>query len=385
MNKQPDVSLNSPYKHFKKTPRDILLVICVLSIFITFMLLILRRTGYIGPFIITVPVSLALFVRGHKNLSVTGFSLWMISFVTAPMFYPGFFSSWNGFELSVLVIPLIRFIMFGMGTTLSVNDFKRVFTIPQAVLIGIVLQFTVMPFVGKGVAMLFTSNSEVAAGIVLTGSSPGGVASNVITFLANGNLALSVTMTACSTLLAPFMTPAMTKWLAGAYIEVDFWKMMISIFKMVIIPVGAGLIFNIFLDKMSRIHHNLKKVSTFILRILPGLSMFAIAFACAIMTANARDQLLIGTIVFSVIVSVIVHNFIGLLLGYWGARLFKLGERDCRTISIEVGLQNSGMAAGLALDVLKSELAAAPGVIYSSWHNITGALLASWWRNRPAE
>ncbi len=385
MNKQPDASLSSPLKHFKKTPRDILLVICVLSILIAVLLLILRRTAYVGPFVIAVPVSLALFVRGYKKLSVTGFSLWMISFVTAPMFYPDFFSSWNGFELSVLVIPLIRFIMFGMGTTLSVNDFKRVFTIPQAVLIGIVLQFTVMPFVGKGVAMMFTSNSEVAAGIVLTGSSPGGVASNVITFLANGNLALSVTMTACSTLLAPLLTPTMTKWLAGAYIEVDFWKMMLSIFKMVIIPVGAGLIFNIFLTKMSRIHHNLKKVSTFIMRILPGLSMFAIAFACAIMTANARDQLLIGTIVFSVIVSVIIHNFIGLLLGYWGARLFKLGERDCRTISIEVGLQNSGMAAGLALDVLKSELAAAPGVIYSSWHNITGALLASWWRNRPTE
>ncbi len=385
MNKQPDASLSSPLKHFKKTPRDILLVICVLSILITVLLLILRRTAYVGPFVIAVSVSLALFVRGHKKLSVTGFSLWMISFVTAPMFYPDFFSSWNGFKLSVLVIPLISFIMFGMGTTLSVNDFKRVFTIPQAVLIGILLQFTVMPFVGKGVAMMFTSNSEVAAGIVLTGSSPGGVASNVITFLANGNLALSVTMTVCSTLLAPFLTPAMTKWLAGAYIEVDFWKMMLSIFKMVIIPVGAGLIFKILLEEMSRIHHNLKKVSTFIMRILPGLSMFAIAFACAIMTANARDQLLIGTIFFSVIISVIVHNFIGLLLGYWGARLFKLSERDCRTISIEVGLQNSGMAAGLALSVLKSELAAAPGVIYSSWHNITGALLASWWRNRPAE
>lgn len=383
MNRHQDSSGTGLRAHVMKNPGDVFLTLGALSFLISALLLVLRQFSYVGPFVIAIPVSLALYVRGHKLLSVTGFTLWMIAFVTAPMFYPDFFSSWNGFELSVLVIPLIRFIMFGMGTTLSFGDFKRVFTIPQAVLIGIILQFTIMPFVGKGIAMVFTSNAEIAAGIVLTGSSPGGVASNVITFLANGNLALSVTMTACSTLLAPFLTPAMTKWLAGAYIEVDFWAMMISIFKMVIIPVGAGLLFNKFLEKMSSVHDYFRVLSVFIMKMLPGLAMFAIAFACAIMTANARDQLLIGTIAFSILISVIIHNFIGLLLGYWGARLFRLGERECRTISIEVGLQNSGMAAGLALDVLKSELAAAPGVIYSSWHNMTGAVLASWWKNRP--
>ncbi len=181
------------------------------------------------------------------------------------------------------------------------------------------------------------------------------------------------------------MTPTMTKWLAGAYIEVDFWKMMFSIIKMVIIPVSAGLLFNRILNTMGKIHHNLEKISVFIMKCLPGFAMFAIAFACVIMTANARDQLLIGRIVFSILISVIVHNFIGLLLGYWGAKLFRLGERECRTISIEVGLQNSGMAAGLAISVLKSELAAVPGVVYSSWHNMTGALLASWWSRKPVK
>ncbi len=272
--------------------------------------------------------------------------------------------------------------MFGMGTTLSPKDFKRVFTMPQAVLIGIILQFTIMPFVGKGIAMMFTRNAEVAAGIVLTGSSPGGVASNVITYLAHGNVALSVTMTACSTLCAPFLTPALTKLLAGAYIEVNFWEMMISILKMVIIPIGAGLLFNMLLEKLSAVNRHFKAISRIIMKSLPGFSMFAICFACAILTANAREQLLMGTIVISIISSVIVHNFLGLVLGYWGARLIGLGENECRTISIEVGLQNSGMAAGLALSVFKSELAAAPGVIYSSWHNMTGALLASWWSSK---
>jgi len=366
-----------------KNNYNIFLFTSCLAFFITVILLVIGNTSHLGIFVVSIPVSLALYVRKHAVLSVTAFTLWMIAFVTAPMFYPAVFRSWKGFELGVLVIPLIRFIMFCMGTTLSLKDFKRVLTMPHAVLIGIILQFTVMPFVGKGIAMVFTNSSEIAAGIVLTGSSPGGVASNVITFLARGNVALSVTMTACSTLLAPFLTPAMTKWLAGAYIEVDFWKMMISILKMVIIPISGGLLFNKILGKLSAANPKLKMISQIIMKRLPGLSMFAIAFACAIMTANAREQLLVGTIIFSIMISVILHNFTGLVFGYWGARMCGLGETECRTISIEVGLQNSGMAAGIALDVFKSKLAATPGVIYSSWHNMTGALLASWWSSRP--
>jgi BASS family bile acid:Na+ symporter len=161
--------------------------------------------------------------------------------------------------------------------------------------------------------------------------------------------------------------------------------MMVSIVKMVIIPISSGLLVHSFLEHMGKVNPVYSSIYTVIMAILPKLSMFVIAFACAIMAANARDQMLVGTIVFSVLISVVVHNILGLLLGYWGARLFHLGERECRTISIEVGLQNSGMAAGLAMSVFKSELAAIPGVIYSSWHNITGALLASWWRNKPVD
>lgn len=347
--------------------------------------LALRQYSFTGPALILLLATLALYVKSSPMLAVASFSLWMGASVTAPMFYPEFFQSWNGFKLSVLVIPLIRFIMFGMGTTLSPSDFKRVISMPQAVLIGIMLQFTIMPFVGKGIASLFVSNHEVAAGIVLTGSSPGGVASNVIAYLAGGNVALSVTMTACSTLIAPFITPTMMKWLAGAYIPIDFWSMMISILKMVVIPVGGGIIFNQVLLRLGKVHKSMLAVSAFIMRTLPGMAMFAICFACAILTAGARDQLMIGSIVISIVLSVIAHNAIGLTLGYWGARMFRLGERECRTISIEVGLQNSGMAAGLALSVLKSQLAAVPGVVYSSWHNITGAILASWWSRKRTE
>lgn len=366
-----------------KNPHDIFFIAACVSALAAIVLYAAGFKAFMPPFVIGVPVFLALFVRGRKVLSATAFTLWMIAFVTAPMFYPAFFSSWNGFKLSILVIPLIRFIMFCMGTTLTLGDFKRVLAMPHAVMIGVFLQFAIMPFVGRGVAAVFTSNPDIGAGIVLTGASPGGVASNVIAFLANGNVALSVTMTACSTLLAPFMTPLMTKFLAGAYIHVDFWKMMISILKMVIIPVGGGILFSAFLQRVSAAHAGAKTVSRIIIRILPGLSMFSIAFACSIMTANARDQLLMGGVVFSILGAVIFHNLIGLALGYWGARIFRLKERECRTIAIEVGLQNSGMAAGLALDVFKSELAAAPGVIYSSWHNMTGAILASWWSNHP--
>ena len=360
----------------------IFLSICIISLLITIFYLVTSSGERVAPFVVTFFISLALYASYHRILSTMAFSFWMVAFVAAPMFYPSPFLEWGRVDLRQFVIPLIMSIMFCMGTTLSIDDFKRVFKMPHAVLIGVFLQFLVMPFVGKGVAMVFTSNNEVAAGIVITGSSPGGVASNVITFLANGNVALSVTMTAFSTLFAPIMTPTMTKWLAGSYIPVDFWKMLFTIIKMVIIPIGSGLFVHSFLEKMGKVHHIYARLYEIIMIALPKFSMFVIAFACAIMTANARDKLLVGTIVISVVISVIVHNFLGLVLGYFGARAAGLGERECRTIAIEVGLQNSGMAAALALEVLKSELASIPGVVYSSWHNITGAILASYWRRK---
>lgn len=357
----------------------------ILAVVITIILVLTGHAASTGPSVIAIFLFLALYSRTHPVLSSVTFSLWMSTFIAAPMFYPSVFIRWGDIELKSYLMHMIMSVMFCMGTTLSLNDFKRVFFMPHAVLIGVVLQFTIMPFVGKGVAMVFTSSNEVAAGIVLTGSSPGGVASNVIAFLAGGNVALSVTMTAFSTLFSPVMTPTMTKWLAGVYVPVDFWALVLSILRMIVIPVGGGLISHEILERLGRVHPVYRKINDGIMVFLPKYSMFAIVMACAVMTANARGQLLTGSIVITVLLAVIFHNMIGLSLGYWGARMTGLGERECRTIAIEVGLQNSGMAAVLALNVLKSTLASIPGVIYSSWHNITGAILAGWWAHHPPE
>jgi bile acid:Na+ symporter, BASS family len=342
-------------------------------------LLLSGHTSLVGPFVILLLVFLALFVRVSEFWSVTAFTLWVTAFVATAMFYPRVFTQVNGVETKPYIMNIVQFIMFGMGTTLSIKDFKRVFLIPQAIVVGIVLQYTVMPFVGKGIAMLFAPNPEVAAGIVLNGSCPGGVASNVINFLARSNVALSITLTAVSTLFAPIMTPTMTKWLAGAYIEINFMDMMWSILQMIIFPVAGGLLFNAILHRLAVVHHNLSKISEAIFKSLPFFSMLAICTANGILTAYSRNSLLIGAIVFSILISIILHNFTGYMLGYWGARLCRCSEIDSRTIAVEVGLQNSAMASGLAIKVLHSELASLPGVVFASWQNMSGAIIASWW------
>ena len=186
----------------------------------------------IGPPIVLFFCFLAVAVGRSQSFRPFAFTLWVAVFVSLAMFYPGIFGTWSGYKLSALIVPLIQIIMFGMGTQLTLGDFVRVFTMPKAVLIGIVLQFSIMPLVGKTLAVFFAPNNDVAAGMVLIGSCPGGVASNVMVFLAKGNVALSVTMTSVSTLLAPIMTPTMTKFLAGTYTNIDFMAMMITIMSM---------------------------------------------------------------------------------------------------------------------------------------------------------
>ena len=346
-------------------------------------MLALDLTSWIAPLLITAFTLLALFIGGSCRYSAFAFTVWVAAFVTASMFYPLAFRTWFDFELRVLIVPLIQIIMFGMGTQLTVGDFKRVATMPKAVIIGIVLQFSVMPFVGKLLAMVFTRDPEAAAGMVLIGSCPGGVASNVMTYLANGNVALSVTMTACSTLVAPVMTPAMTSLLAGTYVEVKFVAMMIAIIKMIIVPIVAGLVVNIILTRLGEAHASMAALSKFIMKGLPYVSMFSICYIIAIITSLSRDALLMGGFVVAIMAGVILHNFTGYILGYWGARFMKLNEVDSRTVAIEVGLQNGGMASGLAIEVLKSDLAAIPPAVFGPWMNMSGAMLASYWSSKP--
>lgn len=331
-------------------------------------------SSLVGPVVIALLVAAAVLVRRSNVLSGYSFTFFVFTFVAASMFYPWAFSSWGGYPLSRLITPLIQIIMFGMGVGLSVDDFVRAVRMPRAVIAGFVLQFTVMPLAGWGIAHLFGFEGAVAAGVILIGSAPGGVASNVITYLARGNVALSVTMTACSTMAAPIMTPLSMKLLAGQYVPISFTDMMVSIFQMIILPVVAGLIAN------KLLHGRAKWLDD----LMPVVSMAGICFIIAIITASSRDKLL--EVGLALIAAAMLHNTTGYLLGYWGARSAGLSETDSRTVAIEVGLQNGGMASGLAINVLHSSDAALAPAIFGPWMNISGSALASWWRRRvPAE
>lgn len=331
-------------------------------------------------------VCLALLASSSRSFSGTAFSLWMAASVAAPLFYPELFRTWHGFDLKRTINPLIMLIMFGMGTTLSVGDFKRVLLMPRAVIIGMCLKYIMMPLTGKLVAVTIArGSSDLAAGVVLLGNVPSGVTSNVITYLAGLNVPLSVTMTALITIISPLVTPGLT-WLLGAvYLEVDAAAMMMSMLTIVVVPVAFGLVVNklIIAAGRARGHGALAVASTAIQRNLPRFVMLALCAALAVLTAAARDHLLYGAMLAVILSSVIVQTGLGLVLGYWGSRLLRLDETSCRTIAIEVGMQNSGVAAGLALEVLKKPLAAVPGVTCSIWQNIAGVLLASWWRKHP--
>jgi BASS family bile acid:Na+ symporter len=358
------------------------------------------------------------------------------------MVYPAAFMTWLGVDLKILIVPLIQIIMFGMGTTLSVADFGRVFKMPWPVLVGFVLQFSVMPVTGLVLAKVFGFQAEVAAGVVLIGSCPGGVASNLMTYLAGGNVALSVTMTSCSTLVSPLMTPFLMDKLAGQFIEINFLSMMFGIINMIIVPIVAGLIANRILYSRHKVFARgsilaligvvtivlaavigflapsavftygdaalskdgfvvgllligvvalaklvisvlLKGPENWMDKALPIVSMAGICYIIAIITARSRDDLMaVGAYL---IAAAIIHNFIGYILGYWFARAARLDESSCRTVAFEVGMQNGGMASGLAMNVLKSAPAALAPAIFGPWMNVSGSVLSTWWHRKPVK
>lgn len=319
-------------------------------------------------------VFLALGFRSIKALRGFSYTVCILGAVCMAMYYPQYFSKVGDFKLSKLTIPLLQIIMFGMGTELSLKDFGEVMKAPRQVIAGLICHFTIMPFLGLGIAMVFNFPGEIAAGIILIGCSPSGLASNVMSYLAKANLALSVCITALSTLLAPFLTPLLMKLLGGPYIQLDFWAMVWDISKIVLIPIAAGLIFNHFLHgKFSWLD-----------KALPFASMGGIMFIIIIFIAAGRDNLLqVGLLL---LLAVFIHNVGGFLIGYWVARLLRFPEKDCRTISIEVGMQNGGLASGLALNMGKMATVGLAPAIFGSLMNVTGSTLASWWHSHlPAE
>lgn len=314
---------------------------------------------------------LAVAFRGNKFLKGLSYTVMIIGVVSFAMYHPEYFVTVGDFKLSNLIIPLLQIIMFGMGTELSLKDFANVVRMPKGIIVGVVFHYLIMPFVGLAIAVLFNFPSEIAAGIILVGCCPSGLASNVMAYLAKANLALSVSVTTISTLLAPFLTPLLLQWLGGGFVQIDFWAMVWDITKIVIIPVVAGLAF----------HYLMRGRFAQLDKVLPLLSMAGIAMILAIMVAAGRDNLLkVGALL---LVATFLHNVVGFFLGYWSARLMKFSERDSRTISLEVGMQNAGLATGLALTMGKIATAGLAPAIFGPVMNVNGSSLASWWHNHP--
>ncbi|MBK6389037.1 MAG: bile acid:sodium symporter family protein [Saprospiraceae bacterium] len=304
-----------------------------------------------------------------KNYTYT---IFIILAVIVAYFFPGLFIEAGGIKLTTLIMPMLQVIMFGMGTTMSADDFKGVIQNPKGVLVGLMCQFAIMPFLGFGIAKMFNFPPEIAAGIILIGSSPSGLASNVMAYIAKANVALSITITSCATLLAPFLTPFFMKFLGGGYINIDVWKMMWDITKIVILPILLGVGINALLPALSK---RLQKV-------LPLISMAGIGFVIVTVTAAGHESL--ATVGGLLLVAVLLHNLGGFVIGYFSSKLlFKLPEQDCRTVAIEVGLQNGGLASALAVQMGKIATVGLASALFGPLMNITGSLLASFWATRP--
>jgi len=289
------------------------------------------------------------------------FAIWVVLFGVIAFFYPEGFT-WIAPHISLL----LGVIMFGMGLTLSLDDFKGILKAPKSVIVGIVLQYTVMPLLAFGLATLFQLPPEVAVGVILVGCCPGGTASNVITYLARGNTALSVTITAFSTILAPILTPALTLLFASKWLPVSAGDMFLTIVQIILVPIVLGIIVRILFHKQVE-----KSVKA-----LPLISVIGIvAVASAVVAVNTEHIATTGLLIFSV---VILHNVLGLFIGFLLGKAFKLDYPDQKAVSIEVGMQNSGLGSALAIAHF-APVAAVPSALFSVWHNISGPLLATWW------
>jgi len=414
---------------------NILLGCSALLFIVTMAMIFTGNMAASGPLIVGFFMCLALGVRGFNSTKSFSYTIWIFTAVAASMFYPQFFTSIGSFNLSIFIVPLLQIIMFGMGSQMSLNDFKGVIKMPKGVIVGIIIQYITMPSIAFCITRLFNFPNEIAAGIILIGCVPSGLASNVMVFISRANLPLSVTLSACSTLLAPFITPLLMKFIAGQYIEVSVWKMMLDIMNMIILPIIAGFIFNMFYNaKDTRkeiavqlsayflivmltnlipvisqgidsiafwigvakstmwfiaipmigaliLRIILKGDRTVIRTILSSFSMVGIAVIITIITATGRDSLLaVGALL---LFTSFLHNVTGYGIGYGAARLLKMSESDSRTIAFECGMQNGGLASGLAMQMGKVATVGLAPAVFGPLMNITGSVLASWWRGKP--
>ncbi|UTL70938.1 bile acid:sodium symporter family transporter [Bacillus halotolerans] len=303
-------------------------------------------------------------IRKISHFAGQTFGIWVIVFAVLGFSFPSLFS-W----ISSYITIFLGIIMFGMGLTLQTDDFKDLIRKPLYVIIGVIAQYTIMPLVAFGLAYGLHLPSEIAVGVILVGCCPGGTASNVMTFLAKGNTALSVAVTTISTLLAPVLTPVLIMLFAKEWLPVSSGSLFISILQAVLIPIIAGLVVKIFFKKqVAKAVHALPLVSVI------GI----VAIVSAVVSGNRENLLQSGLLIFSV---VILHNGFGYLLGFLCAKLLKMDYSSQKAIAIEVGMQNSGLGAALATAHF-SPLSAVPSAIFSVWHNLSGSLLATYWSKK---
>ncbi|MEN3322350.1 bile acid:sodium symporter family protein [Mariniflexile soesokkakense] len=389
----------------------------------------------IGPLSVISAIALSIGMRSVPTLKSYQYTAWILVAIVCGMFYPTAFLQWGSFDLrnKWLILIVVQVVMFGMGTQMSIKDFYGIRTMGKGVLVGVLCQFTIMPIVGYMLTRVFNFDPEIAAGIILIGSCSSGLASNVMVFIAKANLTLSVTLTAVATLLAPIMTPLMMKLLAGTYVEIDFVGMCVQIIKIVIVPIGAALLYDVysqdlkgarkrinlafyisviwlcamilgfwaFLESKSsesalqivelinfifgaiivgKLYYHLVTLKPSIHNFMPILSMFGIVYFTTVTTAASRDNIL--TIGVFILVASIVHNTLGYTFGYWISRALGLDKNSCRTVALEVGLQNGGMASGLAGSMGKLATVGLAAAVFSPWMNISGSLLANYWRKK---
>ena len=300
-----------------------------------------------------------------RSTLLTGlFPLWALLGSLLAWLVPGWFA-----PMKPAIVPLLGLVMFGMGMTLTGSDFLNVLRRPLPVLLGIAMQFLLMPFAAWALAVAAGLPPQLTVGLILVGCSPGGTASNVICYLARGDVALSITLTTASTLLAVVATPLLTLFYAGETVPVPALDILFTVFKIIFLPVMLGVLAN----------HYFHRALSPVRKVFPLLSVLSIVLIIMIIVALNHDSL--ANVAGGLAAVVILHNLAGLLGGYWLPRWLGRDERECRTLAIEVGMQNSGLAVALAVKYF-SVTAALPGALFSIWHNLSGSLLAGIWRRQ---
>lgn len=400
--------------------------------------LVTGSTALWQPAAVACAVGVAVGLGALPSLRGYQYTAWIVAAVVAALIYPAAFLKWGDLDLrnKWLVLGVIQLVMFGMGTQMSLHDFSGVMKTPRGVLVGLVCHFSIMPLVGFGLTRLFSFPPEIAAGVILIGSCSSGLASNVMAYIARSNLVLSVTVTAITTLAAPFLTPFLMKIFAGTLVEVKFLNMMMEIIKIVIVPIAAALLhdwlkhasvaqrrrtfmlavagavwlvllpvglwswlaahlgpqaqmsaelfsFGVGAIVFGVCYHLLASRFALIDRLMPLASMAGIVYFTTVTTAAGRDNLLkVGLLLFLVAV---IHNAAGYFFGYWLSRLAGLDRSSSRSVAFEVGLQNGGMASGLAGGMGKLGTVGLAPAIFSPWMNISGSILANYWSKRPPQ